>query len=218
MSKALYCWLLVQGLKSAYQAVVSAIWKISASYVNSGKPVNAILMSSKVQVFGGTMKNLLVFALALILLIPLAKTAFAAPASNVLPAQATRVAFQGTMQSDESYSTVSATRFVTGNGSGESNQLGRFTVSYHVEENLHDLSGIDSIHLEAANGDSLQAKGVGQAIEDRTRGMYNVVGIYTITGGSGRFAGASGTFTLKRLVSVTVGIASSTFEGYILIP
>jgi hypothetical protein len=67
------------------------------------------------------------------------------------------------------------------------------------------------------NGDSLQAKGVGQAIEDRTPGMFNVVEIYTITGGTGRFTGASGTFTLKRLVSVTAGVASGTFEGYILI-
>jgi hypothetical protein len=47
--------------------------------------------------------------------------------------------------------------------------------------------------------------------------MFNVVEIYTITGGTGRFTGASGTFTLKRLVSVTAGVASGTFEGYILI-
>jgi hypothetical protein len=164
------------------------------------------------------MKNLLVFVLALILLIPLAKTAFAAPAANAVPAKATRYPFQGTMQSTESYSTVSPTRFVIANGSGESTQLGRFTVSYHVEENLLDLSGIGSMHFTGTNGDSLQAKGIGQAIEDRTPGMFNVVEIYTITGGTGRFAGASGTFTVKRLVSITVGIASSTFEGYILIP
>jgi hypothetical protein len=164
------------------------------------------------------MKNLLVFALALILLIPLAKTAFAAPAAKAVPMKATRYPFQGTTESNESYSTVSPTRFVTANGSGESPQLGRFTVSYHVEENLLDLSGIASIHFTGTNGDSLQAKGVGQAIADRTPGMFNVVEIYTITGGTGRFAGASGAFTVKRLVSITVGIASSTFEGYILIP
>jgi hypothetical protein len=47
--------------------------------------------------------------------------------------------------------------------------------------------------------------------------MYNVVQIYKITGGSGQFAGASGTFTLKRLVNRTVGVASGTFEGYVII-
>ena len=48
--------------------------------------------------------------------------------------------------------------------------------------------------------------------------MYNVIEIYTITGGTDRFAGASGTLTLKRLVSLTTGVTAGTFEGTILIP
>src|SRR5687768_17602782 len=164
------------------------------------------------------MKSLLVFALALVFLIPLARTAVAAPAENPVTAKATRLLFKGTIQSKETYSTVSPTMYVTGNGSGEAAQLGPFTVSYHVEQNLLDLSETESAHFAGTNGDSLQAKGVRQAMEDRTPGMYNVIEIYTITGGTGRFAGASGTFTLKRLVSVTAGVAASTFEGYILLP
>jgi hypothetical protein len=115
------------------------------------------------------MKNLLVFVLALVFLIPLAKTVFAAPAANAVHAQATRLSFQGTMESKESYSTVSPIRFVTANGSGESAQLGRFTISYHIEENLLDLSvsGIASVHFTGTDGDNLQAKGLGQAIEER---------------------------------------------------
>lgn len=163
------------------------------------------------------MKSLLVFGLALIFLIPLARTVFAAPATSVAPAKATRLPFKGTMQSNETYSTVFPTMYVTANGSGDATPLGPFTVSYHVEQNLLDLSEIESAQFAGTNGDSFQAKGVGQAIEDRTPGMYNVIQIYTITGGTGRFAGASGTFTVKRLVSITAGVASSTFEGYILI-
>lgn len=164
------------------------------------------------------MKGLLVFALALIFLVPLARTVFAAPATTVVRAGTTRLPFKGTMQSSETYSTVFPTMYVTANGAGESTQLGPFTVSYHIEVNLLDLSETESVHFAGTNGDSIQAKGVGQAIEDRTPGMHNAVEIYTITSGTGRFAGASGTFTVKRLVSITVGIASSTFEGYILIP
>ncbi len=164
------------------------------------------------------MKSLLVFALALVFLIPLARTAVAAPAENPVTVKATRLLFKGTIQSKETYSTVSPTMYVTGNGAGEAAQLGTFTISYHVEQNLLDLSETELVRFAGANGDSLHAKGVGQAIEDRTPGMYNVIEIYTITGGTGRFAGASGTFTLKRLVSVTVGVAASTFEGYILLP
>lgn len=163
------------------------------------------------------MKSVLVFALALIFLIPLARTVFAAPAGDVISSKTTRLAFNGTLQSKETYSTVFPTLYVTANGSGESTPLGPFTVSYHVERNLLDFSETESVHFAGTNGDSLQAKGVGQALEDRTPGMFNVVEIYTITGGTGRFAGASGTFTLKRLVSITAGISSSAFEGYILI-
>ena len=46
--------------------------------------------------------------------------------------------------------------------------------------------------------------------------MYNVVEIYTIIGSTGRFS-APAKFTLKRLVSLTAGVAASTFEGYLLL-
>ena len=164
------------------------------------------------------MKNLMVFVLALIFLIPLARTVFAAPANDVSSTQSTRLPFKGTLQSNETYSTVSPTVYVIANGSGESTQLGTFTASYHTEVNLVDFSEAETIEFTATNGDSVQAKGMGQAVEDRTPGMFNVVQVYTITGGTGQFTGASGTFTLKRLVSRTVGVASSTFEGYVVLP
>ena len=164
------------------------------------------------------MKKLIVFVVALIFLIPLARTAFAAPAENVVHAQITHLPFKGTMQSTEAYSNVYPTMIVTATGSGEAPQIGRFALSYRLEWNFLDLSTTETAYFVTPNGDSLQAKAIGQAIEDRTPGMYNVMEIYTITGGTGRFAGASGTFTLKRLVSLTAGITTSTFEGYILIP
>jgi hypothetical protein len=164
------------------------------------------------------MKSLLVFILVLIFLVPLARTVFAAPAREVFLGNMTRVPLKGTLQSNETYSTVSPAMYVIAKGSGEAAELGPFTVSYHTEINLLDLSEAETVNFAGRNGDSLQAKGIGQATQDRTPGMYNVVQIYTITGGTGRFAGARGTVTLKRLVSRTVGVASSTFEGYVLIP
>ena len=164
------------------------------------------------------MKSLLVFVLALIFLIPLARTAFAAPSADLYSAKTPGSPFKGTIQSDETYSKVYPTLYVTANGSGESALLGSFTVSYHTEVNLLDFSESESVEFAGSNGDVLQAKGLGQSIEDRTPDMYNVIEIYTITGGTGRFSDASGTFTLKRLVSRSAGVASSTFEGYILLP
>ena len=164
------------------------------------------------------MKNVLIFAIALIFLIPFTRTVFAAPAANVAPEPLTRIPFKGTMQSIENYSNVSPTMFVTATGTGDATQIGRFAVSYKSEWNLVDLSATETVYFITPDGNSFQARAVGQAVEDRTPGMYNVIAIYTITGGMGRFEGASGTFTLKRLVSLATGATSSTFEGTILIP
>ena len=167
------------------------------------------------------MKSLLVLVLALIFLVPLARTVFAAPAPAAAPnlsANVTRLPFKDNFQATESNVTVSRMMSVSASGSGEATQIGRFTVNYEVEVNLLDLSGTGSVYLAGNNGDSIQAKGIGQAVPDRTPDMFNVVEIYTITGGTGRFAGASGTITLKRLISITTGAAMCSFEGYILLP
>jgi hypothetical protein len=164
------------------------------------------------------MKSLLVFTQALGFLIPLARTRFAAPAVTPGSTKTTRIPFRGTLHSNESYSTIFPTMFVTAQGSGEATLLGQITVNYQTKVNLSDLSQSGSVSLAGIDGDSLLAKGVRQAIEARTPGMFRVVEIYTITGGTGRFARASGAVTLKRLVSLTGGITSGSFEGYIVLP
>jgi hypothetical protein len=164
------------------------------------------------------MKSLLVFARSLGFLIPLARTAFAAPAVTPVPAKTTCIPFKGTLQSNESYRTIFPTMFVTAKGSGEATLLGQITVHYQTKVSLSDLSQSGSVSFAGIDGDSLLAKGVGQAIEDRTPGKFSVVEIYTITGGTGRFARVSGSLTLKRRVSVNRGVTSGSFEGYIVLP
>ena len=163
------------------------------------------------------MKSLLVFARSLGFQIPLARAGSAAPAVTPVPTKTTRIPFKGTLQSNESYRTSLSTRRVTAKGSGEATLLGQITVNYQSEVNLSDLSQSGSISFAGIYGDSLLAKGAGQAIEDRTPGMLSVVEIYTITGGTGRFARASGSLTLRRRVSVTTGTSSGSFEGYIVL-
>jgi hypothetical protein len=164
------------------------------------------------------MKSLLDFARSLVFLIPLARKGSAAPAVTPVPTKTTRIPFKGTLQSNESYRTIFPTMFVTATGSGEVTLLGQITVHYQTKVNLSDLSQSGSVSLAGISGDSILAKGVGQAIEDRRPGMFSVVEIYTITGGTGRFARVSGSLTLKRRVSVTGGISSGSLEGYIVLP
>ena len=170
------------------------------------------------------MKHLLVFGVALMFLISvMARTALAAPETEAKPdptvtAKMNRLPFNGTVQSTETSVTVFPTMSATATGSGNATELGSFTIHYQVEINLLDLSSTETAQFSGTNGDSLRAEAVGQATENRTPGMLNVVDIYKITGGTGRFDGARGTFTLNRLVSATTGAASSTFEGYLLVP
>jgi hypothetical protein len=164
------------------------------------------------------MKKLAVLIIALVFLVPLARTAFAAPARDVTPQIMTRLPIKGTIQSNETYVTVFPTMSVTASGTGDATQFGKFMVRYHTEMSLLDLSLIESAQWMSANGNSLTAEAVGQASENRTPNMLNLVEIYTITGGTGSFSGARGTITLNRLVGLTTGATVSTFEGYILIP
>ena len=167
------------------------------------------------------MKSLLVLFLAMIFLVPLASNAFAASEPEAAPVPSvnlTRLPIQGTSQSAEVYVTVYPLMSVNASGSGEATQLGSFRVHYELEVNLLDLSGIGTAYFVGTDGASLQAQVIGQAVPDRTQDMFNVVEIYTITGGTGRFDGATGTITVKRLINIRQGAAMSSFEGYILVP
>jgi len=163
------------------------------------------------------MKRLLMFAIALILLIPLARTAFAAPAGNVAT-QFRRLPISGTMQSTEAYDLKFMTMSVNANGSGTATQTGQFTIAYQGKVDFSDLSTTESARLTASNGDRIDLTGVGQATQSTTPSIFNIVQIYKITGGTGQFAGASGTITLNRIFNIASGLSSSTFEGYILVP
>jgi hypothetical protein len=46
----------------------------------------------------------------------------------------------------------------------------------------------------------------------------SIVEKYVITGGTGRFANASGSFTVQRLVNRATGTSSGTISGTIIIP
>ena len=109
--------------------------------------------------------------------------------------------------------------FVTATGTGEATHLGRYTVSYEVEVDLPTGTGSGlSAQYVAANGDSLFAEGSGQATPTDDPSVFVVVEIYTITGGTGRFAGATGSFTETRQVNIATGVTSGTMDGKIILP
>jgi hypothetical protein len=163
------------------------------------------------------MKRLFIFAIALILVIPLARTALAAPAGKAAT-QFKRLPISGTMQSMEAYDLKVTTMSVNANGSGTATQIGQFTLTYQGKLDFSDLSTAESARLKASNGDRIDLTGVGQATQSTTPSIFNIIQIYKVTGGTGQFAGAGGTITLNRIFNIASGLSSATFDGYILLP
>ena len=147
-------------------------------------------------------------SLALVLMTLLTHTlAVPAIAQNDLP-------FKGNLAGSETDTfTPPNSVLVDGRGSGNATHLGLFTIDYEVFVNLATGAGPATAHLVSANGDSLFCEGSGQATETGTPGLVMITESYTITGGTGRLADASGEFTVVRLVNLITGETSGTFAG-----
>jgi hypothetical protein len=98
-------------------------------------------------------------------------------------------------------------------GTGHATHLGRFTV---VIPHLVDTStriAIGSYQLTAANGDLLFADFIGQASPAPMPVVLFIEETATITGGTGRFAGAGGGFTVERLFDTVAGTTVGFIGG-----
>jgi hypothetical protein len=101
-------------------------------------------------------------------------------------------------------------------GEGTASHLGRFTVVADFTLNLATATGSGSVTYTAANGDVLTGTVTGQAVVGG--GIAVVTETVTITGGTGRFAGATGTLTVTRRVVMATGVSSGTIDGTITLP
>jgi len=128
--------------------------------------------------------------------------------------------FKGAYSAHETYvfdlQSVPPTRTVDGSGSGHATHLGRFTLTYDHLVDLSRRAGVGTAHFIAANGDSLFTEITSQAGPTDLPGMVRVIEEHTIVEGTGRFAGATGSFTIDRLVDTATGITSGSFEGTIV--
>ena len=135
-------------------------------------------------------------------------------ASFAVNAVAAETPFKGTVNAVETGTTVFPTRFLEREGTGTATYLGSYTE--HVTEviNLPTLSATGTATFTAANGDTLLATVAGQATRTSPTTL-SIVEVYTITGGTGRFADATGSFTLKSTLDQVTGVSSGKFSGAI---
>jgi len=132
-------------------------------------------------------------------------------------ATANETPFRGTVEALETQVVTPPTLAATGAGGGNSTHLGKFTLTYTAQVNLVSGRGIGSFVFIAANGDHVYASDVGQSTPV-IPGVVSIVETATITGGTGRFADATGNFVLTRILNRATGITSGSFAGTIVIP
>ena len=151
--------------------------------------------------------------IALLLLIVLTSTTLAAPAAGER-----QLLIKGSLQATETQQVAFPTLFVSLTGSGNATQLGSFILTSQAQVNIPTLASTTSATLVAADGSSLFGEGSGQATPTSNPGVVSIVESYTITGGTGRFAEASGSFTVERLLERATGASSGTIRGTIVLP
>lgn len=103
-------------------------------------------------------------------------------------------------------------------GTGNATHLGTFAFEHPHTVNLQDSTIAGPIHLLSANGDTVFAVFSGQASATPTPPVRLIAGTATIQGGTGRFAGATGSFALQRLFDPVAGTTVGSFEGTISSP
>ena len=139
--------------------------------------------------------------------------ALAVPAAAKQP-----VPFRGAMQGDDTdIGFTSSTVTVLTVGKGIGTLLGQFSFTQTVTVGFSDGHSAGSAQWFAANGDSISTTVAGSGVVLEP-GLFSIEDVHTITGGTGRFAGAHGTFTVKRLASGVTFLTSGSFDGTITSP
>lgn len=99
-------------------------------------------------------------------------------------------------------------------GGGNASLLGRYTFTADISLDPSTGIGIGTITLTAADGSTITASlnGLGIFLPDN---MASITEWATITGGTGRFANASGQYSIVRLLDFTTGRSEGTIDGLI---
>ena len=130
-----------------------------------------------------------------------------------------QVPFRGSLGGVVTHTPVDAqTDPVLVTATGNATHLGKFALSVPHLVNTTTKTAAGEYQFTAANGDTLTAQFTGQASPTMTPGVLYIVETATITGGTGRFAGATGSFVAERLYDRIAGTTIGSFTGSISAP
>jgi hypothetical protein len=124
--------------------------------------------------------------------------------------------FHGTISGTNEAFVTPPTIRIDSSGDGTATQLGQFHAEFSASGTLGDPEGTGPWQFTAANGDTLSAQTSASGVPQGGDATLVTV-VATITGGTGRFANATGTFTAvfigHHTPPSTTGTFSGSFEG-----
>lgn len=130
------------------------------------------------------------------------------------PGSANReVPFRGSLEGF--YTSVPGAQPAIVSAAGEASLIGRFTFALEAEVTPDASSAFGTVEFIAANGDRIfgEFTGVATLIAPPIILIEENV---TVTGGTGRFAGATGNLLIERSIDINTGSTSGSFEGVIV--
>ena len=114
--------------------------------------------------------------------------------------------------------------YANGSLTSTDTELGPFTLFYSLPVDFAfadtppgNAGGSRLIVGDAANGDSILTCSIGNNPGSCANGDLHLVETDTIIGGTGRYAGARGSFTLDRCLNFDTGETSGTISGTIVV-
>ena len=126
-----------------------------------------------------------------------------------------QVPFKGSLEGTVTRSLPPPPISVLVEGVGNATHLVRFTVD--IPHLVIPPNGAGFYHFVAADGDTLAAEFTGVSAPAAPGFLY-IVETATITGGTGRFTGATGSFVCERLYDIAAGETIGSFDGTISVP
>jgi hypothetical protein len=127
-----------------------------------------------------------------------------------------QVPFRGTLAGIATVTPLNPpTGAVRTEATGTATRLGRFALVAPHTVNQATLTAVGTYLITAANGDTITADLAGTATMVEPPNVISITETATVTGGTGRFAGATGSIQVQRIFNRATGVTTGTLDGWI---
>ncbi len=161
-----------------------------------------------------TMKRYLKPLGLLLLAVTFSAATFAVPP----PAGVATLPIKGSIKATEDHTVTPPVMSVQLTGTGQSTLLGLYVLTADETVALATLTSQGNFRIDTESGGVLFGTVAGHGTPTDTPNEVLIEEVYSVTGGSGRFDGATGSITVNRVVDRATMNSSGTMAGTVMVP